>query len=137
VRIERRTREESGPPIGAALGGLMLLGAGSAAAWLALDLPLPRCFFKDWTGLPCPTCGTTRVVEAILAGRLFEAASWNPLVFAALFALGSWAVASATRWIFRLPTWRATFSRWERRALLLLAGAAVGAGWFFLIARGL
>jgi hypothetical protein len=118
------------------MGALMLLGAGVAAAWLALELPLPLCFFKEWTGLPCPTCGTTRIVEALLAGRLLEAASINPLVFAGMAGLALWAVVSTTRWLFGLPTWRVSLAPGESRLLLLLAGAAVGAGWVYLIARG-
>ena len=36
------------------------------------------------TGCPCPTCGATRCVLALLHGRVAEAPAWNPLVFAGL-----------------------------------------------------
>jgi len=42
-----------------------------------------------WTifGIPCPTCGATRAVVAVMQGELMAAITWNPL--AALMAIGA------------------------------------------------
>lgn len=37
------------------------------------------CVFKNITGIPCPSCGSTRAVVAILNGRFMEAFLLNPL----------------------------------------------------------
>lgn len=39
------------------------------------------CFFKHATQLPCPSCGSTRSVLAILNGNFFDAIHINPLGF--------------------------------------------------------
>jgi hypothetical protein len=40
---------------------------------------LEVCMFKSLTGLPCPSCGSTRSVTAIAHFDFFEALWWNPL----------------------------------------------------------
>jgi hypothetical protein len=37
------------------------------------------CLFKDLTGIPCPSCGTTRSLVALIHGNLKEALEINPL----------------------------------------------------------
>jgi hypothetical protein len=37
------------------------------------------CPFKLLTGFPCPGCGTTRAVAALLDGRLSDSIGFNPL----------------------------------------------------------
>jgi hypothetical protein len=37
------------------------------------------CTIKNITGVPCPSCGTTRSVEFILHGNIVEAIMINPL----------------------------------------------------------
>jgi len=54
---------------------------------------LPLCLLRRLTSLPCPTCGATRGVLALLHGQAVQAWLYNPLVFtlgaaAALDALG-------------------------------------------------
>ena len=45
---------------------------------------LPKCAFLSSTGHPCPGCGGTRAMHALLHLRVGEAARFNPLVFVAL-----------------------------------------------------
>lgn len=37
------------------------------------------CLFKKATGLPCPSCGSTRAVVDLLNGQFWEAIHHNPL----------------------------------------------------------
>lgn len=39
------------------------------------------CIVKRLTGVPCPSCGTTRSVMAIAKGDLGEGIYWNPFGF--------------------------------------------------------
>ena len=97
---------------------LWLVAAASAVGlkplWLALAPHLRPCVFHSLTGIPCPTCGTTRAATAFLHGDLLAAAAANPLaaIGGFLFVVGAplaalWAVA---RWPvplvpMPLPTW--------------------------------
>jgi hypothetical protein len=117
--------------------GTALLAVGlPVAAWLRLGLPIPVCTLKHWTGLPCLTCGSTRLVQALLRGDVLEAAAWNPLVFGTLAWMAVWAVASTVRALLGLPAWRVVLVGAERRAAGLAAVGAVAAGWVYLVVRG-
>ena len=53
------------------------------------------CMFKSATlGVPCPTCGSTRLVLYSLSGRVLSALVQNPLVFAFFAGAFIWAVAA-------------------------------------------
>ena len=105
---------------------LWLAAAISALAlrplWLAIAPLLRPCVFRSLTGLPCPTCGTTRAAAVFLDGHIITALAANPLAAAAglLFVIGApvatiWAIA---RWpVPRLPT---PLPRWMRIGAVLL-----------------
>ena len=48
------------------------------------------CFFKTVTGLPCPSCGTTRAFGHLMHGDLTQALLTNPLglLVGAMLAIG-------------------------------------------------
>jgi hypothetical protein len=37
------------------------------------------CVFKNATGIPCPSCGATRSMIALISGDLISAILWNPI----------------------------------------------------------
>ncbi len=46
------------------------------------------CLYREFSGHPCPLCGMTRAVGAVLRGDFHRAVSLNPLsIFAVLFIL--------------------------------------------------
>lgn len=54
--------------------------------WLRWGLPLPECVFARWTGLPCPSCGGTRALKALLNGEWATAFLFNPLLVIGLIS---------------------------------------------------
>ena len=91
--LVRLVTRPGAPPLGAAFGGIGLL-AGTATVLLRLDrLPFTVCVFKGLSGLPCPTCGSTRAL-----GRLFRldfagALALNPFTTLVAVVIAAWAVA--------------------------------------------
>ncbi len=137
MRFEHRAVEQTGPRLGTIVGCVLVLGAGVSAIWLRLGLPRPICHFREWTGVPCPTCGSSRMVEALLRGEIFEAFRWSPLALLTLGLLVLWAVVSTGRHLLGLPRLHPVLESWERTALRLSAVAIVAAGWAYLIWRGI
>ncbi len=78
----------------AATGALLL-----RPFWRVAAPFLPSCPMHVLTGLPCPTCGTTRAALALLDGRVLRALALNPLATAAGIALVVGGVAA--------PVWAA------------------------------
>jgi hypothetical protein len=36
------------------------------------------CLFRHFTGIPCPSCGSTRAVLSLLHGEFIQSLNWNP-----------------------------------------------------------
>jgi len=69
------------------VGGFELV---KAAVPSPVDAPAPSlCLLKNTTGVPCPTCGSTRAVKAVSRGAIGEAFGHNPLVFSFGLGLGA------------------------------------------------
>jgi hypothetical protein len=107
----------------------------AAAAWLrAFGLPPLVCPFHALTGLPCPTCGVTRALAALVAGNLGASLRLHPAVLpgvalAAAYAAYAWLVVG-----LRLPRLRVSLAPRESRALRWSAAAVLVGVWSFLIA---
>ncbi|MBI1381517.1 MAG: DUF2752 domain-containing protein [Planctomycetaceae bacterium] len=88
------------------------------------------CNVHRLTGWPCPTCGSTRLVQALGRGEVFEAVALNPLVFAA-FAAGIGLLAlrlvARRRLVVLTTARRARLAPWVLVALLV-------ANWLYLVA---
>jgi hypothetical protein len=99
--------------------------------WLALAPFVPACPFRTITGIPCPTCGTTHAVLALLNGRLGDAFAASPL--AALAGIGFVAGGLlAPMWAtfnWPVPDVPTPLPRWARAAIV----ATLLAGWAYLI----
>jgi hypothetical protein len=117
---------------------LWLAAAVSAVAlrplWLAIAPLLRPCVFRSLTGVPCPTCGTTRAAAALLNGDLPAAIAANPLATAAglLFIVGAplvalWTVARGPIPILPIPL--------PARSRIAVIGLVI-ANWAWVIATG-
>ena len=123
------------PPLGAIFGGIGAIGAAGAAV-LGLDrLPVSLCFFKAFTGIPCPTCGGTRALSCLAHLDLVGAFAMNPLVTAGAFVVAAWAIAD----LALLPRRRALVIELRPGLASVVRVAAVVllvANWAYLVAAG-
>ncbi len=92
-------------------------------AWLHWGFPLPECPVARWTGLPCPTCGGTRMALALLAGNGAAALRFNPLLTVAFGVGAVYLVYCAAVLAFGLR--RVRFGKFPEKFGYILRGAAV------------
>jgi len=124
-----------GAPLGLIFGAIGLLMT-AAVGLLHLDrLPFAVCHLKALTGLPCPTCGSTRAVGRLFALDVSGALAMNPVTTVAALLIAGWAVAD----LALLPRRRALGVELGPRlgiALRIGAAAIVLANWAYLLASG-
>jgi hypothetical protein len=81
------------------LNTIVLLAGAGGFAWLGYSIANRRpldggvCLIKQVTGVPCPSCGTTRAIDALLHGHFAESVLMNPfglLVFGAMVLFPLW-----------------------------------------------
>ncbi|HBT75420.1 MAG TPA: DUF2752 domain-containing protein [Planctomycetaceae bacterium] len=83
---------------------LLVLAGMAVLVWLyhrfdpSQNAFFPPCPFKKLTGLPCPGCGTQRMVHQLLHGNLVEAVRWNPLALLAIPYVFCGVVVEYTPW---------------------------------------
>lgn len=108
----------------------------TAAVWLRFaGLPPLACPFHAITGLPCPTCGATRALAALMTGRVAVSLDFNPAVLPAV-ALGLvYAVYALPVIVLRLPRVRVQISSHEARAARWLTLASALSFWAWMIVR--
>lgn len=124
-----------GRPIGAILAGVGLLGGG--LVWLlGLDrLPFVFCSFKMMTGLPCPTCGSTRTLARLATLDLAGALEMNPLAAVVGLGFAAWAVGD----LLLLPSRRALRIGLQPALVRPVQAAALAlflANWVYLLTHG-
>jgi Protein of unknown function (DUF2752) len=109
----------------AALRSLALLIGLMVIACIALhfQFPLPPCPLREWTGVPCPFCGSTRTFAALARFDFAAALRLNPLVCVA-------ACGASARWLLVLVCP-------EKPRARLRSLSARGAVWKWLLAVAL
>jgi len=122
-------------PLGAIFGGIGVLVA-AAVALLHLDrLPFTVCLFKGLTGMPCPTCGSTRALARLFGLDLTGALAMNPVVTAVGVVIAAWALVD----LALLPGRRSLRLELSPRLGHLLRAVALVAfflNWVYLILAG-
>lgn len=127
-------RRRTSPLLWAAIAAGAYLAVIAAVMLLSVHTgrPVSLCLFKRLTHLPCPTCGSSRAVLALLHGRVVQAWLYNPLVVTAGWAgLVILAVRAVTgRW----P--KLTLSKTAKRYLWVALAVAAAANWAWVVAAG-
>ncbi|NCQ34387.1 DUF2752 domain-containing protein [bacterium] len=133
-----KIRPETSPLFRLTVLGLGLL-TGIAAIFVFLWhhrlIQLVFCPIRDVTGVPCPTCGSTHAVVALLQGHPRSALRYNPLAVGFLAAGGAtflWAVVATLR-----PAWRIRpqFSAPEKRVVIGMVVLGIMANWLYEVWR--
>ena len=112
-------------------GGLVLASIALVPLWTRMAALAPPCLFRRVTGVPCPSCGTTRGVLSLIDGRALDALALNPLMISGLVAVVVAGVV-APLWAWRpgrLPRIQHPLPRWFRIAAVL----ALLANWAWVI----
>ena len=124
---ERRARTIGQSALGlVGLGGVLLVGR-------AAGVHAPACPFRSLTGVPCPGCGMTRLADAVVHGRIGEAASAD---LAGVALLGVLAVVAVT-YLVQVVIRKHEPPGWLRSPLLLVGLVALlAAHWATTIVTG-
>ncbi len=129
MRLEPARRLLTVPRWAAGIVGVYLVAVGLHTR-LSTDAA-PLCPFRRLTGLPCPGCGTTRMVVAALHGEFGQALALNPLFFLA-------AVGGCVLLLLRLVFGRRVVWITSRRSDIRMAAVALLAvlgNWAYLLVR--
>jgi hypothetical protein len=117
--------------------------------WLGWNLLLAEeesvttpCIVKEVTGLPCPSCGTTRAILSLAHGQYTESVLTNPfavVLAAGLMAFPIWIVVDLVRKnnsFFRF--YNSVETVFAHHRWMALAGVAIViANWAWNISKGL
>jgi hypothetical protein len=99
-------------------------------------LPL-RCWFKTVTGVPCATCGATRMVLRFRRLDVVGALATNPFLAVATLLAGAFFVYAWIVLLFRTRRLRIRLTRrWERILIRVVIVAAFFGNWAYLIWAG-
>ncbi len=113
--------------------GLIALMALLAGRFLPVLSLVPSCVFKALSGLPCPTCGSTRSIVCLSQGHVASALSMNPA--AAVLAIGATLYLFYNLFTFAsgAPRIRIALSNSEKDTLRRTAIYMLLANWLYLI----
>lgn len=122
MRLYLKTRTTSRIEFGIIYGGiaLLMLGAGRLLPVLSFA---PDCVFKELTGIPCPTCGSTRSVVYLSHGDILSALAMNPLTALCLIAAIVFFFVGLVSVAFDLP--RINFLLTEKEKNVMRAGVVM------------
>ena len=99
-------------------------------------LPDMKCQFKSYTGYPCPTCGTTRLVLSLYNLDIVSAFKYNPFMFLFGVFLGLWSLTGFLPVFFKKKLVVSVSER-ERKVIVLVLIALFLLNWIYLIAMGI
>jgi hypothetical protein len=132
MRISLRYRRPGDIEFGIIYGTIALL-ALIAARVLPVQQILPPCPFRAVTGIPCPSCGSTRSLVHLANGDIAGSLILNPLFSLAMITALFLLFACSARLLFNRS--RITLTHTRREGTVLRAGMAgiFLANWCYLI----
>jgi hypothetical protein len=109
---------------------LIILGV---AGWPPILSLAPGCVFKTLTGIPCPTCGSTRSLVHLSHGDIVPAFFMNPLVTLAMVTTVLYFLISLITLAFDLPRIRCMLTDKEKSIVKAAAVTLLLAQWSYLM----
>ena len=94
---------------------------------------LPSCALKGLTGIPCPTCGSTRALMQLARGDVLAALAFNPLVASCFLVVGLFFLYSLVTLVPGVPRIGLAFSEGEKDAVRIGAVMLVLMNWMYLV----
>jgi hypothetical protein len=132
MRISLRHRN-SGEIEFAIIYGLIVSLALVSARVLPLQDILPACLFRAATGIPCPSCGTTRALLHLAHGDIAGSLFLNPLFSLAMIVALVLFLARSARILFSRFWITLTLTRAEGTFLRVVLAGLFLANWAYLI----
>lgn len=132
MKIRRRPLLPGEPDHELIWGSVIAAAMVTGSVWLGAGLPMPACPLHALTGIPCPTCGTTRGLAALLHGDMRKAAAFNPLVMAGILAAVFYTAYAAAAVVGLLPRWRVSLSPRAATAARIILTALLVSDWVYL-----
>lgn len=117
------------PPLVLASVILLIAGVHFAAQW---HLPLPVCWMRVLTGIPCPGCGSTRCLIALARFDIAQAFRFNPMTFTAFVVLIAWFLLWTVEQCFRRQWLAIAYQKIQRLPLAVIVPVIVVANWIYL-----
>jgi hypothetical protein len=98
---------------------MLLAACAVGMIWLLYSIKTPPtsftpCLVKATTGIPCPSCGTTRAVQSLVEGQWLESFRINPfglIVFAGLLVIPFWIMVD---FLVKRTTFFSCYTRFEQ-----------------------
>lgn len=108
--------------------------------WLAYHFTgassgITPCIIKSVSGIPCPSCGTTRGIESLILGRYSEAILHNPLSLISLPLLIISSLLLLTDLLFKKRNFYTLYTRGEqllkKRYISIIVILLIASNWIW------
>lgn len=132
MKIKIIVREKGDLDLGLIYGCIGIFGFVGARFFSKVIALLPPCPLRHITGLPCPTCGSTRSGILLSQFKILEAFLTNPLFVLVCFGVTIWAMTALVLHIIRRRMRLVRFNESKPVIRILLIGAII-VNWIYLI----
>jgi hypothetical protein len=132
MRLFLKKRAPNQIEFGLLYGGIALAVLGVGRLHQVLSLA-PDCVFKGLTGIPCPTCGSTRSVVHLSHGDFLSAFVMNPLATLCLMSAVLYFFYSLMSAVFALPRVCLLFTNQEKNVMRAGVVVLLFLQWTYLI----
>jgi hypothetical protein len=131
MRLFLRKRAKDSIEFGIIYGGIALLVLCAARLLPVLEF-LPSCPLNDLTGLPCPSCGSSRSVVHLVHGDVISSITINPLAALCFMAALPYFLYNLVVFILDIPRIIIQLTDKEKNVVRACALFLVLANWFYL-----
>lgn len=125
----------------ACAGGSLWLWIQNSRHLLAQNGETSACLIKTLTGVPCPSCGTTRSIFELFDGHVMSSLQWNPMGIMVLLIMVISPVWILLDLLLRKDSFLRCYSRAEKQLqskwIAMPAMGLVVFNWVWNICKGL